>query len=130
MRVCHCRRGSPDQKNAILSRYAPISGSTKRILCSLPGATLPFRSALADAPNPKNTKMTDVCRHELPNVPGKSIKDVLFEYGPGGASPGRTHAKSAVTCGTVLVSANAGKTKPARLLAQFVVGTKGTQSKC
>jgi hypothetical protein len=32
--------------------------------------------------------VTLVYQHELPNVPGKSIKGVLVEYGPGGYSPG------------------------------------------
>ena len=62
----------------------------KRILCLLPVATLAF-SALADAPKPKNAKVTLIYQHELPNVPGKSIKGVLVEYGPGGYSPGHTH---------------------------------------
>ena len=66
----------------------------KRILCSLLIVTLPF-SALADAPKAKDAKVTLVYQHELPNVPGKSIKGVLVEYGPGGYSPGHTHAKSA-----------------------------------
>jgi len=52
----------------------------KRILCSLLVATLPFGSVLADAPKSKNAKVT---QHELPNVPGKSVKGVLVEYGPG-----------------------------------------------
>ena len=56
----------------------------KRILCSLLVAALPFGSVLADAPKSKNAKMTLVYQHELPNVPGKSIKGVLVEYGPGG----------------------------------------------
>ena len=56
----------------------------KRILCSLLVATLPFGSVLADAPKSKNAKVTLVYQHELPNVPGKSIKGVLVEYGPGG----------------------------------------------
>jgi len=43
----------------------------------------------------KNAKVTLVYQHELPNVPGKSIKGVLVEYGPGGYSPGHTHPKSA-----------------------------------
>ena len=43
----------------------------------------------------KNCKVTLVYQHELPNVPGKSVKGVLVEYGPGGYSPGHTHAKSA-----------------------------------
>ena len=62
----------------------------KRILCSLLVATLPFGSALADAPKEKNAKVTLVYQHELPNCPGKSIKGVLVEYGPGGYSPGHT----------------------------------------
>ena len=65
----------------------------KRILCSLLVATLPFGSVLADAPKEKNAKVTLVYQHELPNVPGKSIKGVLVEYGPGGYSPSHTHPK-------------------------------------
>jgi hypothetical protein len=56
----------------------------KRILCSLLVATLPFGSVLADAPKSTNAKVTLVYQHELPNVPGKSIKGALVEYGPGG----------------------------------------------
>ena len=59
----------------------------KRILCSLLVATLPFGSVLADAPKDKNAKVTLVYEHELPNVPGKSLRAVLVEYGPGGGSP-------------------------------------------
>jgi quercetin dioxygenase-like cupin family protein len=73
----------------------------KRILCSLLVATLPFGSVLADAPKSKNAKVTLVYQHELPNVPGKSIKGVLVEYGPGGYSPGHTHAKSAFIYATL-----------------------------
>jgi hypothetical protein len=54
-------------------------GSMKRILWSLLVATLPFGSVLADAPKEKNAKVTLVYQHELPNVPGKSIKGVLVE---------------------------------------------------
>jgi hypothetical protein len=46
----------------------------KRILRSLLVAILPFGSALADGPKEKNAKVTLVYQHELPNVPGKSIK--------------------------------------------------------
>ena len=77
----------------------------KRILCSLLVATLPFGSVLADAPKAKNAKVTLVYQHELPNVPGKSIKGVLVEYGPGGYSPGHTHPKSAFIYATVLEGA-------------------------
>jgi len=62
----------------------------KGFLCLLPVATLPFGSVLADTPKSKNAKVTLVYQHELPNVPGKSIKGVLAEYGPGGYSPTRT----------------------------------------
>src|SRR5271169_1644335 len=130
----------------------------KRILCSLLLATLPFGSALADAPKSKNAKVTLVYQHELPNAPGKSIKGALVEYGPGGYSRGHTHAKSTFICATVLEreirsrvndgpvttykigqsipelpgdrhggSANAGKTKSAKLLAVFVVDTNETE---
>jgi len=37
--------------------------------------------------------VTLVYQHELPNVPGKSIKDVLVEYGPGGYSPAHTQSQ-------------------------------------
>ena len=63
----------------------------KRIFCSLLVATLPFGSVLADTPQSKNAKVTLVYQHELPNVPSKSIKSVLVEYGPSGYSPGHTH---------------------------------------
>lgn len=74
----------------------------KRILCLLLVAALPFGSALADAPKEKSAKVTLVYQHELPNVPGKSIKGVPVEYGPGGYSPGHTHPKSAFIYATVL----------------------------
>ena len=77
----------------------------KRILCSLLVAALSFSSALADEPTSKNAKVTLVYHHELPNVPGKSITGVLVEYGPGGSSPGHTHAKSAFIYATVLEGA-------------------------
>ena len=77
----------------------------KRILCSLLLAMLPFGSVFADAPKSKNAKVTLVYEHELPNVPGESIKGVLVEYGPGGYSPGHTHPKSAFIYATVLEGA-------------------------
>ena len=105
-----------------------------------------------------NAKITVVFDHELPNVPGKSMRGVLVEYGPGGYNPAHTHAKSAFIYATViegqikskvndgkekvfktgenwievpgdhhLVSANASKTEPAKILAVFVVDTKETE---
>lgn len=52
-----------------------------------------------------DAKVTLVYEHALPNVPGKSIKGVLVEYGPGGTSPAHTHAKSAFIYATVLEGA-------------------------
>ena len=77
----------------------------KRILCSLIVAALPFGSVLAETPQSKNAKVSIVYQHELPNVPGKSIKGVLVEYGPGGYSPGHTHPRSAFIYATVLEGA-------------------------
>ena len=78
----------------------------KRILWALlVSVLLPFGSALAEAPKAKDVKVTLVYQHELPNVPGKSIKGVLVEYGPGGYSPAHTHPKSAFIYATVLEGA-------------------------
>jgi quercetin dioxygenase-like cupin family protein len=49
--------------------------------------------------------VTLVYTHELPNAPGKSLKGVLVEYGPGGFSPGHTHPQSAFIYATVLEGA-------------------------
>jgi quercetin dioxygenase-like cupin family protein len=151
---------APPLAGGHLIQYPPTEGvdAMKRILCALLVATLPFGSALAEAPTAKNAKVTVVYQHELPNVPGKSVKGVLVEYGPGGFSPGHTHPKSAFIYATVLdgairsqvndgpattyeagqsfsempgdrhsVSANASETKPAKLLAVFVVDTSETE---
>ena len=48
------------------------------------------------------SKVTLVYEHALPNVPGKSIKGVLVEYGPGGFSEAHTHPQSAFIYATVL----------------------------
>ena len=53
----------------------------------------------------KNPKVTLVYDHALPNVPGKRIKGVLVEYGPGGSSSAHTHPKSAFIYATVLEGA-------------------------
>jgi quercetin dioxygenase-like cupin family protein len=97
---------APPLEVSSLIPHAPTKdGSMKRILCSLLIATLSFGGVLADAPKSKNAKVTLVYEHELPNVPGKSMKGVLVEYGPGGSSPGHTHPKSAFIYATVLEGA-------------------------
>ncbi|NGO51085.1 cupin domain-containing protein [Allomesorhizobium camelthorni] len=47
-------------------------------------------------------KVTIVFDRALPNVPGKSMKGVLVEYEPDGASPAHTHPDSAFIYATVL----------------------------
>ena len=72
------------------------------IICAPLVATIGVGSGLA-ADN--NAKVTLVYEHALPNVPGKSIKGVLVEYGPGGTSSAHTHPKSAFIYATVLEGA-------------------------
>ncbi|MDS7598489.1 cupin domain-containing protein [Agrobacterium tumefaciens] len=105
-----------------------------------------------------NAKVSVVFDQKLPNVPGKSLRGVLVEYGPGGYNPSHTHARSAFIYATVIegevkskinggeekifktgenwiempgdhhqVSANASTTKPAKILAVFVVDTTETE---
>ena len=126
-----------------------------RSLCAFALATLSATAAMA---HDEASKVTLVYEHALPNVPGKSLKGVLVEYGPGASSPAHTHPNSAFIYATVLegainsqvndgpvltytagqnfsenpgdrhgVSANASTTKPARLLAVFVVDTDETE---
>jgi len=71
-------------------------------VCALIVSTIGVGSGLAAD---KNAKVTLVYEHALPNVPGKSIKGVLVEYGPGGTSSAHTHPKSAFIYATVLEGA-------------------------
>lgn len=59
-------------------------------------------AAAAHDTGEKDARVTLVYEHELPNVPGKSMKGVLVEYGPGGFSEGHTHPESAFIYATVL----------------------------
>jgi quercetin dioxygenase-like cupin family protein len=96
-------------------------------------------------------KMSPAFQEEIPNVPGKSLIAVVVDYPPGDKTP-HHHAHSAFVTGYVLsgaiqvdsgkvqvfhagesfsenpgahhdVSENAGDSKPAKLLAIFVVDT-------
>ncbi|WP_421415420.1 cupin domain-containing protein [Agrobacterium tumefaciens] len=74
----------------------------------------------------KDAKVTLVYEHPLPDVPRKSVKGVLVEYGPGGYSYAHTHAKSALIYATVLEGAiqsavNGGETKT------FIAGQNFTE---
>ncbi|QWW66793.1 cupin domain-containing protein [Rhizobium sp. WYJ-E13] len=76
----------------------------KPILALAMTALLSATAAANDA-GEKDAKVTLVYEHELPNVPGKSMKGVLVEYGPGGFSEGHTHPSSAFIYATVLEGA-------------------------
>jgi quercetin dioxygenase-like cupin family protein len=65
-------------------------------------ATLAIAPASAAEPARKVSVVFD---HALPNVPGKSMKGVLVEYGPGASSPAHTHPASAFIYATVLEGA-------------------------
>jgi hypothetical protein len=68
------------------------------IVCALI-ATVGVSSGIAADQGPKVTLVYD---HALPNVPGKSMKGVLVEYGPGVTTGAHIHPKSAFIYATVL----------------------------
>ena len=72
------------------------------VVCVPINATVGTGAAIAAD---ENSKVTLVYEHALPNVPGKSIKGDLVEYGPGGSSSAHTHPKSAFIYATVLEGA-------------------------
>lgn len=75
-----------------------------RFLSGIVAAAFIVAPAFAQNPTGK-AKVTVVFDRVLPNVPGKSMKGVLVEYGPGGSSPAHTHPKSAFIYATVLEGA-------------------------
>ena len=74
----------------------------KYFICALAFAAFSAGAAMA---GDDTAKVTLVYEHALPNVPGKSIKGVLVDYAPGGASPAHTHPDSAFIYATVLEGA-------------------------
>jgi quercetin dioxygenase-like cupin family protein len=123
-----------------------------RLFSAVALAALATTSAFAE--DRPASKVTVVFDHPIPNIPGKSMRGVLVEYGPGAGSPSHTHPKTAFIYATVLegsirsavngapakvynvgenfieepgshheVSANASDSKPAKLLAVFVLDT-------
>ncbi len=108
-------------------------------------ATVPSGSVLVDAPESRNPKVILVYRQELPNVPDKTIEGVRVECGPGAYHlvtriPTRLRAivleveiPRHINDAELLRAArrpprwqtHPSKTKPATLLAVFVVDTTG-----
>jgi quercetin dioxygenase-like cupin family protein len=75
------------------------------IVASLILAPLTMTSASAQDNAAAKSKVTLVFDHVLPNVPGKSMRGVLVEYGPGGSSSAHIHPRSAFIYATVLEGA-------------------------
>lgn len=71
-----------------------------KLFCAAALATIAVSTAGA---NEKSIKI--VFDEKLPNVPGKSIRGVLVEYGPGGSNPSHRHPNSAFIYATVLEGA-------------------------
>jgi quercetin dioxygenase-like cupin family protein len=71
-------------------------------LLLLAGALLLSTNLAAEEANAPLSKVTKIFDRELPNVPGKSMRAVLVEYGPGAASPSHRHPSSAFIYATVL----------------------------
>lgn len=71
-------------------------------LLLLAGASLLSTDVAAEETNAPLSKVTQIFDRELPNVPGKSLRAVLVEYGPGAASPSHRHPASAFIYATVL----------------------------
>jgi quercetin dioxygenase-like cupin family protein len=123
----------------------------KLLLCAASLALALASPANAGGKRPAET-VTPQFRHEIPNIPGKSLIAVVVDYPPGGASPSHRHAASAFIYANVLsgqirsqvdsgparvyrtgeswfeapgarhtVSENASRSRPAKLLAVFVV---------
>lgn len=70
-----------------------------RYLLAAAFAALSITASAADKPAGKVTVVFD---RPIPNIPGKSMKGVVVEYGPGAASPALTHPKTAFIYATVL----------------------------
>ena len=82
-----------------------LVGSSALGLLAASAALIAVGTASAHEGHGTSAKVSVVYQHELPNVPGKSMKGVLVEYGPGGSSPAHTHPTSAFIYATVLEGA-------------------------
>jgi quercetin dioxygenase-like cupin family protein len=76
-----------------------------RALFILAAASLSTHPVHASGVHDSSAKISIVFDQPLPNVPGKSMKGVLVEYGPGGSSAAHIHPKSAFIYATVLSGA-------------------------
>jgi quercetin dioxygenase-like cupin family protein len=77
----------------------------RQFLCAAALAVVSLSAASAQDASGDKRKVTLVYDQVLPNVPGKSIRGVLVEYGPGAFSAPHTHPSSAFIYATVLEGA-------------------------
>lgn len=77
----------------------------RQFLCAAGLAVVSLTAASAQDASDDKSKVTLVFDQVLPNVPGKSMRGVLVEYGPGSSSPAHTHPISAFIYATVLEGA-------------------------
>jgi quercetin dioxygenase-like cupin family protein len=90
-------------KKMLTSKSVGLPSFTSALIaCTLIMGTIGVSSAIAAD---KNVKITLVDDHELPNVPGKRLRAVLVEYGPGAGSPSHRHPASAFIYARVLEGA-------------------------
>ncbi len=137
---------------ALVVAISVVAASYAKDVAKTNGKGAPAKSTPTVLTDDKDSRVSLVYDHKLPNAPGKSMKGILVEYKPGGSTPCHTHPKSAFIYATVLegeitsqvnngpvltyktgenfsenpgdkhgVSRNASKTKPAKLLAVFVL---------
>ena len=77
----------------------------RQFLCAAALAVVSLSAASAQDASGDKRKVTLVYDQVLPNVPGKSIRGVLVEYGPGAFSAPHSHPSSAFIYATVLEGA-------------------------
>jgi quercetin dioxygenase-like cupin family protein len=77
----------------------------RRLLIAIAVYTASLLTAHAAEMAAPSAKVTVVFDQALPNVPGKSMKGVLVEYGPGGSSSAHMHPRSAFIYATILEGA-------------------------
>ena len=87
-----------------------IAGQTRfagwlRVLLLSAAAALFAPIVVAQGTIAPEAKVSVVSDHELPNVPGKSMRAVLVEYAPGAGSPSHRHPTSAFIYARVLEGA-------------------------
>jgi quercetin dioxygenase-like cupin family protein len=113
----------PDLRNALHARHAPAGGQATRyvtrylsarqtrfagwlrVLLLSAAAALFAPMVMAQGTIAPGAKVSVVFDHELPNVPGKSMRTVLVEYAPGAGSPSHRHPTSAFIYARVLEGA-------------------------